>query len=95
MFWNKNAIRTANLPVHLLVFAIGFALCFVAVAAKAGSSSRRLDAHRHYVEGYRQGRADAMVDQPLRTHSQLVLPADEFAEEYQRGYRDGYKLVRY
>jgi hypothetical protein len=94
VFRRNDSVEAAKIRLYLSVFGISVVLCFVALAVKAITSSRRLDAHRHYVEGYRQGRANAMFEQEFQPRSGSLLP-EEFSEEYQRGYRDGYKLLNH
>nr|RNJ64918.1 MAG: hypothetical protein EDM05_33980 [Leptolyngbya sp. IPPAS B-1204] len=81
-----------NRLVIFLVLTISAAIFGLLPEWSARSDSLQKAAHRYYVQGYQQGKADAMALKDFQPNLQ-VTDQKALEAQYARGYRDGYKLV--
>jgi hypothetical protein len=90
VFGNVISVRLSKLK--FLVLTVPAAIVLVLPYWSAESNSLQKQAHRYYIRGYQQGKADAMTSKNFQPNLNIT---DEkaFSREYVRGYGDGYTLV--
>jgi hypothetical protein len=91
VFRKVISVRLSKLKV-LLLLTIPTAIFLVLPYWSAESNSLKKQAHRYYIQGYQQGKADAMASENFQPDLN-VTKQKAFSREYVRGYGDGYKLV--
>jgi hypothetical protein len=80
--------------LRLLFLLVSCAVAVTVIHRSAMSDSLRDIAHKHYIQGYQQGRADAMATKAFQPAlPNLSVESSVFSHEYVRGYGDGYELI--
>jgi hypothetical protein len=96
MVVRRNGSVQAKALWFLLSAAIVACYLFPNVLARATSTPLRKRSYTFYVQGYQQGRAEAMagIEKNIPGRIERVgLHSEDFHQEYLRGYRDGYQLI--